>query len=313
MKDLTPLKVMSALQVSLGHASQQGPRPRNEDFVGAASPAGRRAAATGVLLEVADGVGGHARGREAAEQTVRSLLADYYATPQTWGVDKSIDTVLGAVNRWLLGQSAKARDYAGMATTLTAVVLRGRRHHVAHVGDSRAYRWRGGALLRLTEDHTWEHPEFDNVLRRAIGLEARLLVDHDDGELAVGDCFVLVTDGVWATLGDAGIAAVMEAEPSSRVRRNAGSDSQTEASSRADSGNDADPGFDVQAAADALVLGAIRRGTADNATALVARIDALPPDNLRDRLADSRRLPLPPRLKPGQMLDGLRIDELLHE
>ena len=124
MKDLTPLKV------SLAHATQQGPRPRNEDFVGAATPEGEELAAKGVLLAVADGVGGHAHGREAAEQTVRSLLADYYATPQTWGVDKSIDTVLGAVNRWLLGQSAKSRDYAGMATTLTAVVLRGRRHHV---------------------------------------------------------------------------------------------------------------------------------------------------------------------------------------
>src|SRR5690606_29253844 len=104
----------------------------------------------------------------------------------------------------------------------------------------------------------------------------------------------------------------------SRVRSNSGSSlqtdaMQTDASCRADSGNDADTGFDAQAAADALVLGAIRRGTADNATALVARIDALPPDNLRDRLADSRRLPLPPRLKPGQVLDGLRIDELLHE
>ena len=300
---------MNALQVSLGHASQQGPRPRNEDFVGAATPEGEELAAKGVLLAVADGVGGHAHGREAAEQTVRSLLADYYATPQTWGVDKSIDTVLGAVNRWLLGQSAKSRDYAGMATTLTAVVLRGRRHHVAHVGDSRAYRWRCGELLRLTEDHTWEHPEFDNVLRRAIGLEARLLVDHDDGELAVGDCFVLVTDGVWATLGDAGIAAVMAAHAGDRVGKTSGSTLESNSASGgrsvadkgcgAGSGSHADSDADVQAAADALVLGAIRRGTTDNATALVARIDALPPDNLRDRLADSRRLPLPPRLKPG--------------
>ncbi|MDI3514812.1 MAG: hypothetical protein PWP40_2041 [Rhodocyclaceae bacterium] len=300
---------MHALQVSLGHASQQGPRPRNEDFVGAATPEGEELAAKGVLLAVADGVGGHAHGREAAEQTVRSLLADYYATPQTWGVDKSIDTVLGAVNRWLLGQSAKSRDYAGMATTLTAVVLRGRRHHVAHVGDSRAYRWRDGALLRLTEDHTWAHPEFDNVLRRAIGLEARLLVDHDDGELAVGDCFVLVTDGVWATLGDAGIAAVMAAQAGGRGGGHGGSD----AIDQAHAADHAEGGAGAQAAADALVLGAIRRGTADNATALVARIDALPPDTLRDRLADSRRLSLPPRLKPGQVLDGLRIEELLHE
>ncbi|HRP23033.1 MAG TPA: bifunctional protein-serine/threonine kinase/phosphatase [Thauera sp.] len=274
---------MPGLQVSLGHASAQGPRPRNEDFVGAATPEGEELEAKGMLLAVADGVGGHAHGREAAEQTVRSLLADYFSTPQTWSVDKSVDTVLGAVNRWLLGQSAKAREYAGMATTLTAVVLRGRRYHVAHVGDSRAYRWRAGELLRLTEDHTWAHPEFDNVLRRAIGLEARLLVDHDDGELAAGDRFVLVTDGVWTTLGDAGIAAVLLAQA------------------------------DAQQAADALAQGALRRGATDNATALVANVEALPADKLRDRLADGHRLPLPPRLKPGQTLDGLRVEEVLHE
>jgi len=278
-----PARAASALRVSLGHASAQGPRPRNEDFVGAATPEGEELEAKGMLLAVADGVGGHAHGREAAEQTVRSLLADYFSTPQTWSVDKSVDTVLGAVNRWLLGQSAKAREYAGMATTLTAVVLRGRRYHVAHVGDSRAYRWRAGELLRLTEDHTWAHPEFDNVLRRAIGLEARLLVDHDDGELAAGDRFVLATDGVWTTLGDAGIAAVLQAQP------------------------------DAQLAADALAQGALRRGATDNATALVANVDALPADNLRDRLADSHRLPLPPRLKPGQAIDGLRVEEVLHE
>lgn len=278
-----PARAASALRVSLGHASAQGPRPRNEDFVGAATPEGEELEAKGMLLAVADGVGGHAHGREAAEQTVRSLLADYFSTPQTWSVDKSVDTVLAAVNRWLLGQSAKAREYAGMATTLTAVVLRGRRYHVAHVGDSRAYRWRAGELLRLTEDHTWAHPEFDNVLRRAIGLEARLLVDHDDGELAAGDRFVLATDGVWTTLGDAGIAAVLQAQP------------------------------DAQLAADALAQGALRRGATDNATALVANVDALPADNLRDRLADSHRLPLPPRLKPGQAIDGLRVEEVLHE
>lgn len=270
-------------EIQLGHASAQGPRARNEDFVGAATPEGAELAAKGLLLAIADGVGGHAHGREAAEQSVRSLLADYFSTPHTWSVEKSMDTVLAAVNRWLLAQSSKSRDYAGMATTLTALVLRGRRYYVAHIGDSRAYRWRDGALLRLTEDHSWEHPEFSNVLRRAIGLEARLLVDHDDGELQAGDRFVLVTDGVWGSLGDAGIAEVLRREA------------------------------EAQPAADGLTQEALRRGGQDNATALVAELLALPPDNPRDRLAVSRRLPLPPRLKPGETLDGLRVDALLHE
>lgn len=270
-------------EIRLGHASAQGPRARNEDFVGAATPEGAELAAKGLLLAIADGVGGHAHGREAAEQSVRSLLADYFSTPHTWSVEKSMDTVLGAVNRWLLAQSSKSRDYAGMATTLTALVLRGRRYYVTHIGDSRAYLWRDGALQRLTEDHSWEHPELSNVLRRAIGLEARLLVDHDDGELLPGDRFVLVTDGVWGSLGDAGIAEVLRREA------------------------------EAQPAADALTREALRRGGQDNATALVAELLALPADNPRDRLAGSRRLPLPPRLKPGETLDGLRVDALLHE
>ena len=276
-------RASAALEVSLGHASQPGPRPRNEDFVGAATPEGAELASKGMVLAVADGVGGHAHGREASEYTVRGLLSDYYATADTWSVEKSLDTVLTALNRWLLAQAGKARDYAGMATTLTALVLRGRRYYLAHVGDSRAYRWRGGELTRLTEDHTWEHPEFDNVLRRAIGLEARLLVDYDDGELLEGDRFVLLTDGVWNTLGDAGIAR--------ELQRNAR----------------------AEAAAEALVLEALRRGATDNCTALVANVEAVPDYNLRDRLANDRRLPLPPRLKAGETIDGLRVEELLHE
>ncbi|WP_332673763.1 bifunctional protein-serine/threonine kinase/phosphatase [Aromatoleum sp.] len=272
-----------ALQITLGHASQQGLRPANEDFVGAVTPDGALLEYKGMLLAIADGVGGHARGREAAEYSVRGLLADYFSTPDTWSVEKSLDTVIGALNRWLLAQSAKSREYAGMATTLTAFVLRGRRYHVAHVGDSRAYLYRGGELRRLTEDHTWDHPEFDNVLRRAVGLNAQLAVDFDDGELMAGDRFVLVTDGVWGALGDGGIAELLE--------RNANAE-------------------DV---ADILTLAALARGATDNCTALVTNVVTVPPDNLRDRLAGARRLPLPPPLKAGDVLDGLHVDALLHE
>lgn len=271
------------LQITLGHATQQGLRPANEDFVGAVTPDGALLEYKGVLLAIADGVGGHARGREAAEYSVRGLLADYFSTPDTWSVEKSLDVVIGALNRWLLAQSAKSREYAGMATTLTAFVLRGRRYHVAHVGDSRAYLYRGGELRRLTEDHTWDHPEFDNVLRRAVGLDAQLAVDFDDGELMAGDRFVLVTDGVWGALGDGGIAELLA--------RNANAE-------------------DV---ADILTLEALARGATDNCTALVTNVVAVPPDNLRDRLAGARRLPLPPPLKAGDVLDGLRVEALLHE
>ena len=62
-----PSAAGNSLEVTLGHASQQGLRPDNEDFVGAVTPEGAPLAAKGLLLAIADGVGGHARGREAAE------------------------------------------------------------------------------------------------------------------------------------------------------------------------------------------------------------------------------------------------------
>lgn len=271
------------LEVSLAHSTLAGMRSHNEDFVGAATPEGAELAAKGMVLVVADGVGGHAKGREAAEFTVRSLLADYYATPDTWSVEKSLETVLLAANRWLIAHARKTREYAGMATTLTALVLRGSRYYLAHVGDSRAYLLRGGVLSRLTEDHTWEHPELNNVLRRAVGLDEHLVVDHSDGELAPGDRFLLVTDGVWNTLGDGGLQSLLAGSP------------------------------DTETAASHIALEAVQQGSTDNCTALVAQVEAVPAGNLRDTLASASKLPLPPRLKPGQEIDGLKVLELLHD
>jgi len=270
------------LQVTLGHASLTGPRPRNEDFCGAVTPDGAELDAKGVIVAVADGVGGHANGREASEYTVRGLLADYYATPDTWSVVHSLDTVIGALNRWLVAQSARTRETAGMATTLSALVLRGRRYTVAHVGDSRIYRLRGATLQRLTTDHVWEHPELHNVLSRAIGLDQRVTVDFSDGELEVGDVFILLTDGVWGQLGEPRIAAIVG------------------------------DGEDPQATASELATSAEDGGSHDNCTALVLRVDELPADDLRDSIARLQALPLPPPLKPGQSLDGLTVDEVLH-
>ncbi len=273
------------LTVDLGHSSLTGPRPRNEDYCAAATPEGAELDNKGLIAAVADGVGGHANGREAAEYCVRSLLADYYATPDTWSVPQALDKVIVPLNRWLFAHSRRAREAAGMATTLSAIVLRGRRYVVAHVGDTRIYRLRGGELARLTGDHVWEHPELKNVLSRAVGLDDKLAVDYADGELAEGDVFLLASDGVWGTLGDAKLAKLLAA----------------------------DDGASGQALAAGIALAATEAGAQDNCTALVLRVLALPRDTLRDSVARIGALPLPPRLKPGQVLDGLEVVEVLHE
>ena len=135
------------LTLEFGYTTATGPRERNEDYGGFVEPADPQLAATkGMLAVVADGVSGGTHGREAAESSVRNLLTDYYATPDTWEIPHALGTVLTAINRWIHGQTASRTDPGGMATTLTALVLRGRRYHYAHVGDSRLYRMRGETL-----------------------------------------------------------------------------------------------------------------------------------------------------------------------
>ena len=273
-----------SLLVDLGHASLTGPRACNEDFVGAVTPEGAELDNKGLIGVVADGVGGHANGREAAEFTVRSLLGDYYATPDTWAIPQALDKVIGAANRWLVAQSAKRSETAGMATTLAAIVLRGRRWVSAHVGDSRIYLLRDGVLKCLTRDHVWEHPELKTVLSRAVGLDRHLSLDFGEGELQEGDTFILLSDGVWGVLADRRIQSIVERHAA------------------------------CQEAAFALAESAVASGSQDNSTALVIRVTALPRDTLRDSLARLRELPLPPHcLKPGQTLDGVEVLEVLHD
>lgn len=271
------------LTVALGYSSLTGPRPRNEDYYGFTTPEGAELENKGLLAAVADGVGGHAKGREASEFTVRGLLSDYYATPDTWAIPKALDMVLQALNRWLYSQAQKQQQNVGMATTLTALVMRGSRYTYAHVGDSRLYLLRNGELARLTSDHVWDHPELDNVLSRAIGLDATVAVDYGEGELRVGDVFMLCSDGVWNKLGDKRIRDLLL--------------------------DHADP----QEAATRLASTAEDTGSQDNCTALVIRVNEVPSEKLRDSIARAQSLPLPPRLRVGDSIDGLLIDEILHD
>lgn len=270
------------LQVEAGHATEVGRRERNEDSWGIALPEGEPLSVKGALLAVADGVSGHSGGREAAEATIQGLLSDYYATPDTWEIPQALERVLSAINRWLLAQSALHRDYAGMATTLSAVVLRGNRYWLVHVGDSRVYLLRNGRLERLTQDHVWERPGMQHVLKRAVGLDQHLVPDYADAELQAGDVLLLATDGVWEGVGDPGIHEILQLYDNPRL------------------------------AAEALVKKALTGRGRDNATAVVVRVRQVA-EGLRDLLAAGRHLAVPPRAKIGQLIDDFEIQELLHE
>ena len=268
------------LTLEFGYASETGPREQNEDYGGYVTPDDKLAATKGVLAVVADGVSGGHYGREAAETAVRNLLADYYATPETWEIPHAFATVLAAINRWLTGQTASRHQPGGMATTLTALVLRGNRYHYAHVGDSRLYRLRGETLMQLTTDHVWETPGMSHVLKRALGLDVHVMPDFGEGDLAAGDRFLLVSDGVWEPLGQVELHRLLQLHVA--------------------------PEF----AARHLVEAAHAKGGQDNASALVVRVQVL--GEADATLMAAPNLPLPGKLSVGARLDDFTIEAELH-
>ncbi|QBR31235.1 MULTISPECIES: bifunctional protein-serine/threonine kinase/phosphatase [Pseudomonas] len=261
------------LQLSFAQASATGPRAENQDAMRLVTPAPALAASKGYLVAIADGVSQCADGGLAARSTLQALALDYYATPQTWSVAQALDRLLLAQNRWLQAN----RGGQPLLTTVSALVLRGRRFTLAHVGDCRVYRWQADALQRISQDHVWEQPGMQHVLKRALGLDQHLVLDFLDGDLREGECFVLLSDGVWSSLGDTAIAAILRDQP------------------------------DLDSAAHTLVNAAHLAGSQDNASALLVRVDALGEANIGDALIHLQQWPLPPALKTGQMFEGWQV------
>ncbi|PVZ53610.1 protein kinase [Pseudomonas sp. B1(2018)] len=266
-----------SLQLSFAEASAIGPREENQDALRLVTPAPALAASKGYLFAIADGVSQCADGGLAARSTLQALALDYYATPETWSVAQALDRLLLAQNRWLQANGGGQP----LLTTLSALVLRGRRFTLAHVGDCRVYRWHADRLQRISEDHVWDQPGMQHVLKRALGLDQHLVLDFLDGELRLDESFVLLSDGIWAVLGDTAIAAILRDQP------------------------------DLHSAAQTLVNAAHLAGSQDNASALLVRVDALGEASIGDALMHLQQWPLPPALKPGQTFEGWQVEGIV--
>ena len=267
-----------AFDIDIGYASQAGRKDTNEDFCAAMLPPPGQAD-MGSIVAIADGVSAGGLGKEAAQTTVTSLVRDYYGTPETWDTTVAMDRIIGAQNTWLAGVN-RLRHPAMGRTTLTARVLRGHSYTLAHVGDTRACLLRGGQLTQLTHDHVADHPDLSHQLLRCIGVEDRVVVDYSQGDLLVGDLFLLMSDGVHNVLNEARLKALIGEQP----------------------GTD-----DAQALCEAMVAAALQRGSNDNVTALAVRVRGLDSATLQDQNRLAARLPIPPRLKLGEQIDGLAI------
>jgi serine/threonine protein phosphatase PrpC len=267
-----------AFEIDIGYTSLPGKKDINEDFCAAMLPEPGRES-FGAICAIADGVSAGGQGKEAAQTTVMSLVRDYFGTPETWDTTVALDRVLAAHNSWLVGVNKRRKTEYGL-TTLTAIVLRGQSYTLAHVGDTRAYLLRAGRTTLLTTDHVVNHPDMRHQLLRSVGADERLVVDYSQGDLLVGDVFILLTDGVHGVLSDKQLAKLAMHDT-------------------------------AQASSDEIVQAAIAKGTRDNASAMVVRVLGVLEATLRDENRIALDLPIPPKHKVGDMVDGMLVTAIV--
>ena len=181
----------------------------------------------GLLLAVADGMGGHQSGQVASQICIETLTAEFLRCLSLSETDQEVEweqELTNAVETANQQVSTLARDnpeHQGMGTTLTAALITVTKVVVAHVGDSRAYLLRDGELRQLTRDQTvgnslqQMHQDFKadsrfaDMLVQAVGTAERLDVELTTTPLEGGDCLLICCDGLYKVVEASAIAEVV--------------------------------------------------------------------------------------------------------
>ena len=251
------MRVIAAGKTDVGQV-----RGHNEDFFLTDEALG--------LYVVCDGMGGHAAGEVASRttaETLRERLAGESATDAN-GLARALEQAVVEANRRIYALGEEDKQKRGMGTTCTALIVRGGQAAMAHVGDSRLYLARAGELHQLSSDHTFladairhgiltpeqaKESEHSNIVTRAVGPQARVIVDTLVFDVLPGDRLLLCSDGLHEYFDD---AAELH-----RLLSNGAAD-----------------------VAEQLVGMANGRGGHDNITALVLEVEAAPaPEGVAER------------------------------
>lgn len=237
------------------------------------------------LYIVADGMGGHRAGDVASRLATQTIVDFFKATASddvTWPfhfdsrLSEEENRLLAGIrlaNQQIVAQSARSREHHGMGTTVVGALFSRskRKMFIGHVGDSRAYRIRDGAIQQMTRDHSLVNdylqamPELTeeqrselpkNVITRALGMQEQVAVDLQSDEVKPGDVYVLCSDGLSGMIDDQDILKIIEESP------------------------------DLHEACRRLVSVANENGGEDNITAVVVRVDEVNVDELRATIPD---------------------------
>ena len=197
------------------------------------------------LFVVCDGMGGHNAGevasrlasdgvrehvREALQRADLPLRGQY--DPRFSASTNRLASAIRFANEVVYRAASSRLDYEGMGTTMVAAFLDAAVVSIAHVGDSRVYLVRGGNLRKLTEDHSLvaeqiqrgllteeeaEHSPQQNIITRAIGIEATIEPTLSELTLVPGDCLLLCSDGLTRGVRPEQILDAIRAAPDPQI------------------------------------------------------------------------------------------------
>src|SRR3954447_7584714 len=219
-------------------------RESNEDALFVAPP----------MFAVADGMGG-ARAGEVASELATKAFEEHGESADP--PERQLTALAQQANRSIYDLASSDDSLRGMGTTLTGAMVSDREVAIGHVGDSRAYRLRDGALEQLTRDHSLvaelersaqispeaaEHHPQKSIITRALGPEQDVEVDTYTVPARAGDVFLLSSDGLTGMVSDDELASILGKAPS------------------------------LQDAADTLVRAANQNGGKDNITVVLFRL-----------------------------------------
>ncbi len=187
----------------------------------------------GHLFLVADGMGAHAVGEKASEQAAGLIPHTYHKYVQQ-GPMAALRKAFIEANASIHACGQQNREFTGMGTTTTALLIRPEGAWIGHVGDSRAYRIRDGMIEQLSYDHSWvwEYARAkgidpsevqdipSNVIHRCLGPEPLVQVDIEGPHpLASGDIFLLCSDGLSGLVSDHEMGAIASVLPPAEACR----------------------------------------------------------------------------------------------
>ncbi len=182
----------------------------------------------GHLFLVADGMGAHAVGEKASEQAAGVIPHTFLKHTQQDPPDAALRKAFIEANAHIHACGQANREFQGMGTTTTALLLRPEGAWVSHVGDSRVYRVRNGWIEQLSYDHSllWEYARIkhidpedvvdipSNVIHRCLGPEPIVQIDVEGPySVRAGDVFLLCSDGLSGQVTDAEMGAVVTVLP----------------------------------------------------------------------------------------------------